>query len=104
MKFTRVTQRVNERLCGTPCVSIFGLSGPVDIRPLPGAWVAKLLGVILGSRTIKRSNFLCRVYLILGLKKLMLGFAKYLVLYCNRELYLFFSSTNKKCTDPGTCI
>ena len=27
--------------------SIFGLVS-VDIRPLPGAWVAELLGVVLG--------------------------------------------------------
>ena len=27
--------------------SIFGLNASVDIRPLPGAWVAELLGVIL---------------------------------------------------------
>ena len=29
--------------------AIFGLSASVDIRPLPGAWVAELLGVILGG-------------------------------------------------------
>ena len=27
--------------------SIFGLCASVDIRPLPGAWVAELLGVVL---------------------------------------------------------
>ena len=29
---------------------IFGLSASVDIRPLPGAWVAELLGVVLGEK------------------------------------------------------
>ena len=28
--------------------SIFELPASVDIRPLPGAWVAELLGVVLG--------------------------------------------------------
>ena len=28
--------------------AIFELSASVDIRPLPGAWVAELLGVTLG--------------------------------------------------------
>ena len=37
--------------------AIFGLCASVDIRPLPGAWVAELLGVVLGSRTTKISNF-----------------------------------------------
>ena len=27
---------------------IFGFSASVDIRPLPGVWVAKLVGVVLG--------------------------------------------------------
>ena len=26
------------------------MSAPVDIRPLPGAWVAELLGVVLGDQ------------------------------------------------------
>ena len=38
--------------------SAFSQSASVDIRPLPGAWVAELLDcVVLGVRTIKRSNF-----------------------------------------------
>ena len=37
--------------------AIFGLSASVDIRLLPGAWVAELLGVVLGVQDHKRSNF-----------------------------------------------
>ena len=32
---------------------IFGLSGSVDIRPLPGAWVTELLGVVVGVQDHK---------------------------------------------------
>ena len=39
--------------------SIFGLSASVDIRPLPGVWVAELLGVVLGIQDNKISNFHC---------------------------------------------
>ena len=35
----------------------FGLRASVDIRPLPGAWVAELLGVILGVQDHKKINF-----------------------------------------------
>ena len=34
--------------------AIFGLSASVDIRPLPGAWVTELLGVVLGVRDNKK--------------------------------------------------
>ena len=33
--------------------AIFGLSASVDIRQLPGAWVAELLGVVLGVQDHK---------------------------------------------------
>ena len=32
---------------------IFGLSTSVDIRPLPGAWVMELLGVVQDHKKIK---------------------------------------------------
>ena len=37
----------------------FGLqfSASVDIRPLPGAWVAELLGVVLGVQDHKKIKF-----------------------------------------------
>ena len=38
--------------------AIFGLSASVDIRQLPGAWVAELLGVVLrGPGPIKDQFF-----------------------------------------------
>ena len=37
--------------------AIFGLSASVDIRPLPGAWVAELLGVVLGVQDHKKIKF-----------------------------------------------
>ena len=37
--------------------AIFGLSALVDIRPLPGAWVAELLGVLLGVQDHKKIKF-----------------------------------------------
>ena len=37
---------------------IFGLCASVDIRPLPGAWVAELLGVVLGVQDHKKIKFL----------------------------------------------
>ena len=42
--------------------AIFELSASVDIRPLPCAWVAELLGVILGVQDHKKIKFLLRVY------------------------------------------
>ena len=36
---------------------IFGPSASVDIRPLPGAWVAELLGVVLGVQDHKNIKF-----------------------------------------------
>ena len=36
---------------------IFGLGASVDIRPFPGAWVAELLGVILGILGPKKIEF-----------------------------------------------
>ena len=40
--------------------AIFGLidSASVDIRPLPGAWVAELLGVVLWVQDHKKIKFL----------------------------------------------
>ena len=37
--------------------AIFGLYASVDIRPLPGAWVAELLGVVLGVQDHKKIKF-----------------------------------------------
>ena len=37
--------------------AIFGLSASVDVRPLPGAWVTELLGVILGAHDYKKIKF-----------------------------------------------
>ena len=37
--------------------AILGLSASVDIRPLPGAWVAELLGVILGVQDHNKIKF-----------------------------------------------
>ena len=37
--------------------AIFGLSASVDIRPLPGAWVAEVLGVVLGVQDHKNIKF-----------------------------------------------
>ena len=37
--------------------AIFGLCASVDIRPLPGAWVAEFLGVILGVQDHKKIKF-----------------------------------------------
>ena len=37
--------------------AIFGLSASVDIRPLPGAWVADLLGIVLGVQHHKKIEF-----------------------------------------------
>ena len=41
----------------------FGLSVSVDIRPLPGAWVAQLLGVILGVKDHKKGQISLHKYL-----------------------------------------
>ena len=38
--------------------SLFGLSASVDIRQLPDAWVAELLGVVLGVQDHKKIKFL----------------------------------------------
>ena len=37
--------------------AIFELGASVDNRPLPGAWVAKLLGVVLGIQDHKKIKF-----------------------------------------------
>ena len=37
--------------------TIFELSVSVDIRPLSGAWVAELLGVVLGVQDHKKIKF-----------------------------------------------
>ena len=47
--------------------AIFGLSASVDTRPLPGAWVAELLGVVLGVQDHKKIKFQMET---LGLKGL----------------------------------
>ena len=57
--------------------AIFGLSASVDIRPLPGAWVVELLGVVLGVQDHKKIKFPRRVYsskTVKGLKT-MFGYA-----------------------------
>ena len=45
---------------------IFGLSASVDIRPLPGAWVAELLGVVLGVQDHKKIKFLMATIVAIG--------------------------------------
>ena len=42
--------------------AIFGLSGSVEIKPLPGAWIGKLVGVVLGAQDHKEIKFTLRVY------------------------------------------
>ena len=42
--------------------AIFGYSASDDIRPLPGAWVAELLGVVPGVQDHKKIKFPKRVY------------------------------------------
>ena len=37
--------------------AIFGLRASVDIMPLPGAWVAELLGVVLGVQDRLKVKF-----------------------------------------------
>ena len=49
--------------------SIFGLAS-VDVRPLPGAWVAELLSVVLGVQDHKKINFQWSVYFPMALKGL----------------------------------
>ena len=46
--------------------AIFGLSASVDIKPLPGAWVAELLGVVLGVQGHKKIKFLMVSILAIG--------------------------------------
>ena len=50
--------------------AIFGLSASVDIRQLPGAWVAELLGVVLGVQDHKKIKF-SMVYLPMALKGIL---------------------------------
>ena len=51
--------------------AIFGLGASVDIRSLPGAWVAELLGVVLGYiQDHKKIKFTLRVYSTLAAKGL----------------------------------
>ena len=40
----------------------FELSALVEIRPLPGAWVAELLGVVLRVQDHKKVKFSLRAY------------------------------------------
>ena len=61
-------------------------SASVDIRPLPGAWVAELLGVILGVQDHKKIKFSLRVYSSLAAK----GLRKHFDLCCVRLNILFF--------------
>ena len=49
---------------------IFGLSESVYIRPLTGAWVAELLGVVLEVQDHKKIKFPLRVYSSLAAKGL----------------------------------
>ena len=50
--------------------SIFGLGASVDIRLLAGAWVAKLLGVVLRVQDHKKIKFPKQVYSSLAAKGL----------------------------------
>ena len=52
--------------------AIFGLSESVDIRPLPGARVAELLGVVLGVQDHKKIKFSLRVYSSMAAKRLII--------------------------------
>ena len=45
--------------------AIFGLAS-VDIRPLPGAWVAELLGVVLGVQDHKKIKFPMAIIVAVG--------------------------------------
>ena len=40
----------------------FAIFASIDIKPLPGAWVAELLGVVLGVQDHKKIKFPLRVY------------------------------------------
>ena len=50
--------------------ALFELSASVDVRPLPGVWVAELLGVVLGVQDHKKIKFPLRVYSSLTAKRL----------------------------------
>ena len=53
-------------------LSFFGLSASVYIRQLPGAWVAELLGVVLGVQDHKKDQIPLRIYSSLAAKGLIL--------------------------------
>ena len=52
--------------------AIFGLTASVDIKPLPGAWAAELLGLVLGVQDHKKIKFPLRVYSSLAAEGLRL--------------------------------
>ena len=62
----------------------FAIFASVDIRPLPGAWVVELLGVVLGVQDHKKIKFLLRVYSSLAAKGLKCSLLNYLVGTCHK--------------------
>ena len=46
--------------------AIFGVSASVDIRLLSGAWVAELLGFVLGVQDHKKIKFLMATIVAIG--------------------------------------
>ena len=49
----------------------FAIFGSVDIRPLPGAWVAELLGVVLGVQDRYKVKFPSEIFARMALKGLI---------------------------------
>ena len=47
-------------------ICYFWTSASVDIRSLPGAWVAELLGVVLGVQDQKKIKFLMAIIVAIG--------------------------------------
>ena len=70
--------------------AIFGLSASVDNRPLPGARVAGLLGVVLGVQDHKKIKFPLRVYSPLVAKGLNKNLEKFIFFPFFFYLKLFF--------------
>ena len=67
---------------------IFGLAS-VDIRPLPGAWVVELLGVVLGVQDHKKIKFLMTVK---GSRRIMDDATFFITLLI--DVFLYFSFVN----------
>ena len=69
--------------------AIFGLSASVDIRQLPGAWVAELLGVVLGVQDHKKIKFsMVSTMALKGLRALRQYFKKDIRKYIVRQVAL----------------